>query len=175
MIGRIKINSKRYNGLSSYFPLWEKAQELKMPILFHTGVVTILRKAPEEGISSWSMHPMRLEPVANAFPDLNMIIAHLGVHWNDDAAELIRMKPNVYADLSGAPTGWRVRADKIGIIHWLWWQGAFKKIVFGSDVIFNQIPQILAEDKARLNKYNIDQKTQELIFSKNILKMLGEK
>ncbi|MFX1446422.1 MAG: amidohydrolase family protein [Promethearchaeota archaeon] len=171
---KVTLPRKPYDD-PSYFPLWEMTQELKMPILFHTGVVTTLKKAPEERISSWFMHPMRIEPIANAFPELNMIIAHLGVHWNDDAAELIRMKPNVYADLSGAPTGWRVRADRIGITHWLWWPGAFKKIVFGTDVIFNQIPQILAEDKARLDKYNIDQKTQESIFAKNILRMLGGK
>ena len=169
---KVTLPRKPYDD-PSYFPLWEKAQELKMPILFHTGVVTTLNKAPEVRISSWFMHPMRLEPIANAFPDLNMIIAHLGVHWNDDAAELIRMKSNVYADLSGAPDGWRVRADRIGLTHWLWWPGAFKKIVFGTDVMFSQIPQILAEDRARLEKFNIDQKTQELIFSKNILKMLG--
>ncbi len=171
---KVTIPRKPYDD-PSFFPLWELAQELKMPILFHTGVVTTLNNAPEERISSWFMHPMRIEPIANAFPDLNMIIAHLGVHWNEDAAELIRMKPNVYADLSGAPTGWRARADNIGMTHWLWWSGAFKKIVFGTDVIFNQIPQILAEDKARLDKFNIDQKNQELIFSKNILKMLGER
>jgi len=40
-------------------------QELKKPILFHTGVVTTLNKAPEERISSWFMHPMRIEPIAN--------------------------------------------------------------------------------------------------------------
>jgi predicted TIM-barrel fold metal-dependent hydrolase len=57
----------------------------------------------------------------------------------------------------------------------LWWEGAFNKIVFGTDVIYGQVPQILAEDKARLDKYNISQKIQEQIFAKNILKMLGEK
>ena len=171
---KVTLPHKPYND-PFYFPLWETAQELKMPILFHTGVVTTAKKAPEENISSWFMHPMRLEPIANAFPDLNMIVAHLGVHWNDDAAELIRMKPNVYADLSGAPNGWRTRVDAIGIKHWLWWPGAFKKIVFGTDVIFRQIPQILEEDKARLERYNVDQKTQELIFYKNMIRMLGER
>jgi hypothetical protein len=159
----------------SFYPLWETAQELKMPILFHTGVVTILENAPDERISSWFMHPMRIEPIANAFPNLKMIIAHLGVHWNNDAAELIRMKKNVYADLSGASDGWRARADKIGMDHWLWWPDAFKKIVFGTDVFYHQISQILAEDKARLENLNINQKTQELIFGKNMLKMLGIK
>jgi len=159
----------------SFYSLWETAQELKMPILFHTGVVTTLKNVPEERISSWFMHPMRIEPIANAFPDLKMIIAHLGVHWNNDAAELIRMKKNVYADLSGAPNGWRARADRIGMDHWLWWPDAFKKIVFGTDVVYHQISQILAEDKARLENFNIDQKTQELVFGKNMLKMLGIK
>ncbi|MFX0069472.1 MAG: amidohydrolase family protein [Candidatus Hermodarchaeota archaeon] len=171
---KVTLPHKPYND-PSYFPLWETAQELKMPILFHTGIVTIVKKAPQEFVSSWFMHPMRLEPIANAFPDLNMIIAHLGVHWNDDAAELIRMKPNVYADLSGAPTGWRVRLDKIGIKHWLWWKGAFKKIVFGSDVIYNQIAQILTEDIERLEKNQVNERTKKLIFAGNMLKMLGEK
>lgn len=171
---KITLPKKPYDD-PSYFPLWESAQILKMPILFHTGVVTLLKPAKQEYISSWYMHPMRLEPIANSFPKLNMIIAHLGVHWNEDAAEVIRMKKNVFADLSGAPMGWRVRADKIGMDHYLWWKGAFKKIVFGTDVFYTQITQILKEDMVRLDKLNIDHETQKLIFSGNILKMLGEK
>ena len=131
-----------------------------------------MKKAPNEQISSWFMHPMRIEPIANAFPDLKMIVAHLGVHWNDDAAELIRMKKNVYADLSGSPTGWRVRVDRIGLDHWLWWPGAFKKVIFGSDVIANDIQKILEEDKKWLNSLNIDLDTQELVFYKNIMRMI---
>lgn len=169
---KVTLPRKPYDH-EDFFPLWQKAEELKMPILFHTGVVTLLKSEPNERISSWYMHPMRIETIANAFPHLNMIIAHLGVHWNNDAAELIRMKKNVYADLSGAPNGWRLRADKIGMNHWLWWPGAFKKIVFGSDVIHNTIQQILTEDIKRLENLKIDKRTQELIFHKNISKMLG--
>ena len=146
-----------------------------MPILFHTGIVTVPKKNHGERVSSWDMHPMRLEPIANMFPKLNLIIAHLGVHWNDDAAELLRMRKNVYADLSGAPLGWRKRVDSIGITNWLWWPDAFKKIIFGTDVIYSQITQILQEDISRLEKCNIDLKTRDLFFSGNILKLLGEK
>ena len=169
---KVTLPRKPYDH-HDYFSLWQKADQLKMPILFHTGVVTLLDHEPNERISSWYMHPMRIETIANTFPDLNMIIAHLGVHWNSDAAELIRMKKNVYADLSGAPNGWRLRADKIGMNHWLWWPGAFKKIVFGSDVIYNTIQQILTKDIERLDNLMIDKRTQELIFYKNISKMLG--
>ncbi|NVM36090.1 MAG: amidohydrolase family protein [Candidatus Lokiarchaeota archaeon] len=171
---KVTIPTKPYDD-PTFFPLWEAAQELKMPILFHTGVVTIPTKAHNERISSWYMHPMRLEVISNTFPKLNLIIGHFGVHWNDDAAELLRMKDNIYSDLSGAPKGWRVRVDNIGIKKWLWWPDAFKKIIFGTDVIYSQISQILMEDKTRLDKYNIDPKTQELIFSGNILKLLGER
>ncbi|MFX1407336.1 MAG: amidohydrolase family protein [Promethearchaeota archaeon] len=170
---KVTLPRKPYDD-ELYFPLWEKAQYFKMPILFHTGIVTIAKKVPEERISSWFMHPMRIETIANSFPKLKIIIAHLGVHWNNDAAELIRMKKNVYADLSGAPEGWRLRADHIGMDHWLWWPGAFKKIVFGTDVVYNLIPRIIEEDMARLNKFNIDAETRNLIFAGNILKMLGE-
>jgi predicted TIM-barrel fold metal-dependent hydrolase len=171
---KITLPKKPYDH-PSYFPLWESAEELKMPILFHTGVVTLLKPVKDEYISSWYMHPMRIEPIANSFPDLCMIISHLGVHWNEDAAEVIRMKKNVYADLSGAPDGWRKRGDTIGMDHYLWWKDAFKKIVFGTDVIYSQISQILREDRERLDMLNINEATQKLIFSGNILKMLGEK
>ncbi len=171
---KVTIPKKPYDDVS-FFPLWETAQELKMPILFHTGVITMLLKAPEEHISSWFMHPMRIEPITNAFPDLKVIIAHLGVHWNEDAAELIRMRPNVYADITGSPDGWRVRADMIGFDKLLWWSKAFEKLIFGTDVHFAKISQILNEDKARLKKYNINQKTQEKYFFRNILKLLGDK
>jgi hypothetical protein len=169
---KVSIPTKAYNS-KSFFPLWKKAEQLKMPILFHTGIVTIFQNGKKEQLSSWNMHPMRLEPIANAFPDLNLIIAHLGVHWNEDAAELIRMRSNVYSDITGEPDGWRMRADKIGMKKWLWWEGAFKKLLFGTDVFYSKIPLIIKQDTLRLNKYNIDEDTRRLYFSKNILKLLG--
>ncbi|MBD3256722.1 MAG: amidohydrolase family protein [Candidatus Lokiarchaeota archaeon] len=171
---KITIPTKPYNH-RSFNSLWEIAQELRMPVLFHTGVVTLPKTIPEENVSSWNMHPMRLEPIANKFPDLYVIIAHLGIHWNEDAAELLRMKSNIFADLTGEPDGWRARADKTGMRKWLWWDGAFKKIVFGTDVEYSKIQEILNQDIIRLKNLNIDQDTRELIFYKNILRLLGEK
>jgi uncharacterized protein len=158
-----------------YYDYWDIAQDLGLPILFHTGIVTIPGAKPEDHISSWNMHPMRLEPIANAFPRLNLIIAHLGIHWNADAAEVLRMKPNVYADITGEPSGWRLRMDQIGLDHWLWWEGAFEKILFGTDVHYSKIKTILNEDVARYEKLTIAPSTQEKIFAGNISKLLGEK
>lgn len=167
------IPIKPYNH-KSFFPLWETAQELRMPILFHTGIVTASNPPKKYPISSWYMHPMRLEPIANKFPELNIIIAHLGVHWNNDAAELIRMRSNVYSDITGEPDGWRIRADKIGLKKWLWWPKAFKKLIFGTDVHYSKIKDNLKQDKKWLDKYQIDKATRKLYFAKNILQLLGE-
>ncbi len=154
------------------FPLWAAAMECGMPVLFHTGIVTV-RDAPGEGISSWNMHPMRIEPITREFPELPVIIAHLGIHWNRDAAELARMRRNVYVDLTGEPGGWRVYMDRIGLDHWLWWPGAFRKIVFGTDVHARKMGVILEQDRQRLARFGVDAETQAGIFGETILRLLG--
>ena len=154
-----------------YFPLWQKAQDYKMPVLFHTGIVAC-KDAPGEKISSWNMHPMRIEPVTREFPELKIIIAHLGVHWNTDAADLARMRPNVYVDLTGEPGGWREKLDRDGVDKYLWWPGAFDKVIFGTDVHYSKINIILRKDRQRLERFNIENNTREKIFSGNILSLL---
>ena len=158
----------------SCFPLWERAVRHGMPVLFHTGVVTTAREVPGERISSWHMHPMRIEPITREFPELGVIVAHLGTHWNEDAAELARMRPNVYVDLTGEPDGWRQRADRVGMDTWLWWPGAFDKVVFGTDVHRSKIKLILEQDVARLDRLGVDAETRRRIFSGNILHLLGQ-
>ncbi len=159
----------------SLFPLWNEAQELHMPVLFHTGIVSTTLEAPGERISSWFMHPMRIEPITREFPNLNMIIAHLGVHWNDDAAELARMRPNVYVDLTGEPDGWRARVDKIGIKKWLWWPSAWNKVVFGTDTHYTKFLQIIQQDVTRFDHLHLEDKTRERFFSRTISQILGLK
>jgi hypothetical protein len=160
---------------AAYDPLWAAAEQNRMPVLFHTGVVTTRGDAPQERISSWNMHPMRLEPVSRAFPNLRIIVAHLGIHWNDDAADLARMRPNVYVDLTGEPGGWRARADAVGIEKWLWWPGAFDKVLFGTDVHYSKIARIVREDTERMARLRLPTATREKVFAGNILGLLGER
>ncbi|MBD3350741.1 MAG: amidohydrolase family protein [Candidatus Lokiarchaeota archaeon] len=169
---KVTIPTKPYNDKSLY-PIWERTRDYGFPILFHTGIVSVFNNTGNLDINSWYMHPMRIEPIANAFPDLNIIIAHLGVHWNHDAAELARMKNNVYVDLTGEPDGWRMRADAVGMDRFLWWDGAFKKVIFGTDVTYHKTKTILEEDLARYKKLKLDESTLELIFHKNIEKLLS--
>jgi hypothetical protein len=45
---------------------------------------------------TWGL-PLQLEDIAMDFPDLKMIIAHLGHPWEQDMVVLIRKCPNLYA------------------------------------------------------------------------------
>jgi predicted TIM-barrel fold metal-dependent hydrolase len=74
--------------------VYSKAQELGLPIVFHFGTTPGRFTPLEYG------HPLALEKVAIAFPDLKMVIAHMGHPWMQDTIVLIRKQPNVYADIS---------------------------------------------------------------------------
>jgi hypothetical protein len=109
------IPTKDYDD-KSFYPIYRKAEELKMPILFHTGVMARTEEfaasypdVPElQGIdhrsydvSSRRMNPETLDAVARAFPDLKIIMAHFGSFGRrDNAAAVIQWNPNVYGDLT---------------------------------------------------------------------------
>lgn len=158
----------------AFYPIWERAQECGMPVLFHTGIIAPFVEGRGMGISSYFMQPMQVEHITREFPDLPVVVAHLGVNWNVDAAELARMRPNLYVDLTGAPGGWRDRMNAAGIESWLWWPGAFRKVIFGTDVHYGQVKEVLDQDVATYDRLQLDEETRELIFAGTILRLLGE-
>jgi predicted TIM-barrel fold metal-dependent hydrolase len=78
------------------FPIYERAAELKMPGMFHTGWA-----AGANAKRSLNMMPSELEPVCKTFPEWKFVAAHLGNWWAQDAVGLMEQHPNVYFDLSG--------------------------------------------------------------------------
>lgn len=97
MVG-IKLGPNYQNfdplGLEA-FKVFARAQELKLPILFHQGT------SPIEHADLDFAHPRHMDRVATAFPDLKIIMAHVGHPWQIDCIVVIRKHPNVYADISG--------------------------------------------------------------------------
>ena len=45
-------------------------------------------------------HPLVVDEIAMRYPDLRVVMAHLGHPWQVDTCVVIRKHPNVYADLS---------------------------------------------------------------------------
>lgn len=80
------------------YPLYSVAQELSLPVLFHTGSSFFKNARIKYG------NPLYFDDIAVDFPDLKIIMAHGGIGpWYDEAATMVRIHPNVYIDISGLP------------------------------------------------------------------------
>jgi len=85
-----------------YYPVFEAIRDAKVPALFHTGQTGIGAGMPGgRGFRLGLSRPGLLEPVAADFPDLQVIMAHPSVPWQDEALAIAVHKTNVWIDLSG--------------------------------------------------------------------------
>jgi len=106
------------------FAVYKRAEELGLPMLFHQGT------SPVRFADLDFAHPRHMDRIATAFPDLKVIMAHVGHPWQIDCIVVIRKHPNVYADISAnfyRPwsyyNAFRL-ATEWGVLH---------KLMFGSD------------------------------------------
>lgn len=76
------------------FRVYRRAQELRLPILLHQGT------SPVRHADLDFAHPRHMDRVASAFPDLRLVLAHVGHPWQIDCIAVIRKHPNVWADIS---------------------------------------------------------------------------
>lgn len=108
-------------------PLYSGCVKHNLPVLVHVGT-SFVRFGPLE----WS-RPILIDSVARRFPDLKIIMAHLGHPWEGETIAVARKHPHVYADVSA--------------LHYRPWQfyhslmlaqeyGAMRKLLFGSDYPF---------------------------------------
>jgi predicted TIM-barrel fold metal-dependent hydrolase len=101
-----------------------------LPILFHVGT-SFVRFGPLE----WS-RPYLIDSIACRYPELRIVMAHLGHPWEGETIAVIRKHPNVYADLSALfHRRWQfynsmMLAQEYGIQH---------KLLFGSDYPLNPV------------------------------------
>jgi predicted TIM-barrel fold metal-dependent hydrolase len=85
-----------------FYPLWNKAQELGIPVIFHTGHTGVGSGGPGgTGLKLKYAQPIHLDDVAADFPDLTIIGAHPSWPWQDEMLSVCLHKSNVFIDLSG--------------------------------------------------------------------------
>ncbi len=87
----------------AYYPLWEKAAELGIPVMFHTGMTGVGARTPGGGgITFEYCRPIPyIDDTAAAFPDMQIIMAHPSFPWVAEQLAILNHKPNVWMDLSG--------------------------------------------------------------------------
>jgi hypothetical protein len=83
-------------------PVWAACEQHGLLALFHTGTSGIGARQPGgQGIRIDYSHPLRLDAVAAAHPQLTVVAAHFGWPWHADLLAMALHKTNVYIDISG--------------------------------------------------------------------------
>ena len=120
-----------------FFPFYEKVQELKVPIIFHSGVLN------DNKDSSRFCQPVYYEPLLN-FPRIKFALAHISWPWTDECVAVYGRlwsrqwntteaekvdKMQMYIDLTpGTPKFHRKRALETALVL-----GAENHMMFGTD------------------------------------------
>jgi predicted TIM-barrel fold metal-dependent hydrolase len=76
--------------------IFEIAQKYKLLILMHTGYPP---PGTKKNVLSYS-NPLYVEEIIQSFPNLKVIIAHMGYPWVDLALSLAVQYPNIFLDIS---------------------------------------------------------------------------
>jgi predicted TIM-barrel fold metal-dependent hydrolase len=75
------------------YRVYEKCAQLGLPVVIHTG--------QEIGpLRSDCTRPIFIDQPANDFPEVTFVIAHAGMAWWQEAAEIAWHHPNVYLDIA---------------------------------------------------------------------------
>jgi predicted TIM-barrel fold metal-dependent hydrolase len=159
-------------GYEDYYPTDEKlnaiyslCQKLHKPVIFHTGVLASYRK----GFLKQS-HPLNIDEVATKYPDLKIVMAHLGNPWFIDCAAVVYRHENVYTDVSAffdefktiKPTSYPNFANQLLIFKK--YLGNYKKLLFGTDYPLYSQNEYL---DAVMNSIELTEEEKELVLWKN--------
>ncbi|MEQ1861784.1 MAG: amidohydrolase family protein [Chthoniobacteraceae bacterium] len=151
-------------------PLWRYASQHALPVLLHTGT-TFIAQAPLE-----CTLPRHLDPVAARFPDVKIIMAHLGHPYEGECIVTARKHANVFADISA--------------LHYRPWQlyhslmlaqeyGVWHKVLFGTDYPFTTV-NATVDGLRKLNDFTrgtglprLDEAQIEALIHRDALALLG--
>lgn len=151
--------------LKPYFKIME---ERKIPAIFHNGDTYNLKR----GAKLKYAHPLHIDDLAVDFPEMPIIIAHLGYPWIIDAAEVAYKNKNVYVDCSGLFYGETDEKEEEAVKKFLKifteYADGTEKLLFGTDwPISNQTDYVRIIKDVFKDKDSILFKNSAKIFNIN--------
>ncbi|HEX8099450.1 MAG TPA: amidohydrolase family protein [Actinomycetota bacterium] len=152
-------------GDERFYPLWDKAQELGLIALFHTGTCGIGAGTPGAGGTKIRYsHPGFLDSVGADFPGLTLIAAHFGWPWFMECLAIGLHKSNVFIELSGwAPKYFPPEVKReIG-------KRLNRQTLFGSDYPFISLDRWFEE----FAELGLSDEAGQAILSENAARLLG--
>ena len=81
------------------FPLYEKAEELGIPIMMHFG-----NEIPSPFGNEGYCDPYMLDTALRSFPDLNFVVCHMAITYVSHLIVLMLARPNLYTEICSADT-----------------------------------------------------------------------
>ncbi len=138
------------------YPIYELAQELNIPVLFHTGTQF------HAGTKIKYCKPIDIDDIAIDFPELRLIIAHFGYPWYEEALAVVRRNENVYFNIAG----WSPKYIPEIVIKQMN-SILSDKVLFGTDFPLMNYPRVIEE----LKQLNLKAKTYEKMFYLNPKKL----
>ena len=164
------VGVKFYLGYQKYHandsklhPIYKFCQDNNFPVIYHTGML-------ETGFPGLlkSSHPLTIDEVADTFPNLKIVMAHMGNPWIVDCAAVVAKNKNVYMDFSGYFTEYQslVPEEIVMFVRQLKdfkVFAGFKKCMFGTDwPLYSQ-----KEYLEVVNQLVMTDEEKELVFWKN--------
>ncbi len=168
---KLGANYQNFDPLESRaLAIYEQAQKHGLPILFHQGTSPV-RNAPIR-----LAHPLLMDEIAMRYPDLKIVMAHLGHPWQAESCVVIRKHPNVYADISG--TFYRPFSFWEQMVKAAEWN-VLDKVLFGTDYPITTVAETL-DHLRRVNEIvegtklpRVPAEAIEAIIQRDSLALLG--
>lgn len=147
-----------YPNEPKIYPLYAKAQELRIPVMLHLGTSVFVNSRLKYG------DPIFIDDVACDFPNLVLIQCHSGRPlWYDTAFTMARLHPNVYMEISGLPPQ--------KLLHYFpELERLIDKVIYGSD--WPGVPTI-KENIQIINNLPLREDSKRKILGDNAAKLLG--
>jgi uncharacterized protein len=163
-IQRFGIDSKE-----TAYPLYQLCLDLDIPVLIHCG----LNWSPKS-LAKFA-NPLDVEGVAQAFPELKIVISNLGWPWYREATMLAMKYRNIYLDTSvmGSGTPKEMFSHLVGTLIG---KGMFERNLHFQIIYGSNFPRVDMRRTMRgMRALGFSEELKEHLFSKNALFVLGEK
>lgn len=150
--------------------IYRYCEKHQLPILFHVGTSFV------GGTPLDYSRPAHFDAIAVEFPELRMILAHLGHPWEGETIAVIRRHPHVYADLSALYyRPWQFYNSMRLLVEYR----TEAKVLFGSDFPFTTTADSIAGVRglngilAQSGLPPVPAQVLEDIIHRDALKLLG--
>lgn len=148
------------------WPAYKQAEKMNLPILFHAGTADIA------GYKEFDYsRPANFQEIAKEFPQLKIILAHLGKGFFTESIEVAKKFDNIYMDTSAVITG--LESDKKNfsdreIVEFIRTIGV-SRVLFGSDwPWFDPLPAM-----EKIRKLPFDDQEKQMILRENAVRVFG--